>query len=137
MRIPVRFLPALFALVLLAFPATAQTQLYQPHEFFWTACQMGMTQACPILITDALGGNPEAQFRLGVLLSLQAGTDQDRKDGAVLILAAAKQGHAGALNALKLRAPAVRPAPAPRQTPERKDSTPLVQSPKYQVARAW
>ena len=127
--------------LLLSMPAAADTPS-RSHEFFWTACALGVTEACAILVTDALAGNAEAQFRLGVLLAIGGGTEQDRKDAAVLILAAFAQGHAGARRVIegvvrtprpKVRPPPQRKAPAP---PEWREPGPVFQKPKYQIAQS-
>jgi hypothetical protein len=93
----------------------AARPLPHPNEFWWTACQLGnLVGSCTILVTDALAGEPEAQFRLAVLLTM-GGSDQDLRDAKILLAAAAEQGHPGAQRLLGMKPPP--PTPRARRAP--------------------
>jgi hypothetical protein len=151
-----------FALALASAPASAHSGLDETNSIFWTLCQTGQSDFCTILITDALAGNPEAQFRLGVLLVTIDSGRESRQIARQLITWAADQGHPGALRALGRRVPPREPdpyevlmqtllkefqarrAPAPRPLREpaplpaapRREPLPRYAPPKTQIARA-
>ena len=78
-----------------AAPATAGET--HPNEMLWKACAIGLDSLCPILVMDAVGGEPQAQYELAVIMLSKERDKQTATKAVLLIYEAAENGYAPAL----------------------------------------
>lgn len=67
------------------------------NQIFWKACAMGITATCPILVMDAAGGEPQAQYELAMLLLYLDKGERSTQTATLLLYESALKGYSPAV----------------------------------------